>query len=169
MNTIRRTIVAVAAAAALATALAAPAVAGDTGAPLRSPVGDWRTSTNGVKQTITFTTDGQVYGDSGCNRFTGTYTTDGDRISIGPLASTMMACPQRQMDAEATFLTRPGNALSCTRSPRPPSGWVCHPPSSPAGRRTALSPPCLTSRDACWCRVMPSSDVAWWHWRWTAH
>jgi heat shock protein HslJ len=116
MNTIRRTIVAVATAAALATALAAPAVAGDTGAPLRSPVGDWRTSTHGVKQTITFTADGQVYGDSGCNRFTGKYTTDGDRISIGPLASTMMACPQRQMDAEATFLTRIQAAVGYTAS-----------------------------------------------------
>ena len=29
-------------------ATAAPAMAGDTGAPLRSPVGDWRTKTHGV-------------------------------------------------------------------------------------------------------------------------
>ncbi len=85
-------------------ATAAPAMAGDTGAALRSPVGDWRTKTNGIAQTVTFTKDGLVYGDSGCNRFTGGYTIDGDRIEIGPLASTMMMCPQPQMDAEQSFL-----------------------------------------------------------------
>ena len=85
-------------------ATAAPAMAGDTGAALGSPVGDWRTKTSGIAQTITFTADGNVYGDSGCNRFAGGYTVDGDRIKIGPLASTMMMCPQRQMDAEQSFL-----------------------------------------------------------------
>jgi len=114
MTGIRRSIVAVVVAVGLATALATPALAGDSGAPLRSPVGDWRTSTNGVKQTITFTTDGHVHGNSGCNQFTGSYTTDGDRISIGPLASTMMACPERQMNAEATFLTRIQAAVGYT-------------------------------------------------------
>jgi heat shock protein HslJ len=93
-------------------ATAAPAVAGDTGGPLRSPVGEWRTSTDGVRQTITFAKDGTVFGDSGCNRFTGGYTVKGDRITIGPLASTMMACPQPQMDAEATFLFKLQAAVS---------------------------------------------------------
>ena len=90
---------------------ATPATAGDMVAPT-SPVGDWRTSTNGVKQIITFTEDGKVYGDSGCNRFTGGYTVKGDRITIGPLASTMMACPEPRMSAEATFLTRLQAAVS---------------------------------------------------------
>ncbi len=49
---------------------------------------------------------GSVFGDSGCNRFTGTYQVKGDRITIGPLASTEMACPEPQMSAEMTFLTR---------------------------------------------------------------
>ncbi len=106
MTLVRRTAVAVALTAGLLAATAAPAFAGDTGPANRSPVGNWRTSTNGVAQTITFTKDGKVYGDSGCNRFTGGYSTDGDQISIGPLASTMMACEQPVMDAEATFLTR---------------------------------------------------------------
>lgn len=83
---------------------ATPAMAGDSGSALRSPVGHWKTSTNGVKQDVTFTKDGNVFGDSGCNRFTGGYTVHGDRIEIGPLASTLMACPQKQMDAEAVFL-----------------------------------------------------------------
>jgi heat shock protein HslJ len=85
---------------------AAPAMAGDIApATSASPTGEYRTSTNGVKQTITFTKDGKVFGDSGCNRFTGGYTTSGHRITIGPLASTLMACPDRQMKAEAKFLT----------------------------------------------------------------
>jgi heat shock protein HslJ len=33
-----------------------------------------------------------VSGNGGCNRFNGAYTTDGDGITIGPLASTLMAC-----------------------------------------------------------------------------
>ena len=90
---------------------AVPASAGDV-AMTRSPVGDWRTHTNGVKQTITFAKDGSVFGDSGCNRFTGSYKVKGDRITIGPLASTMMACPEPQMSAEMTFLTRLQAAVS---------------------------------------------------------
>jgi heat shock protein HslJ len=82
-----------------------PAQAGDFASPM-SPAGNWRTHTHGVKQIITFTKDGKVYGDSGCNRFTGTYKVKGDHLTIGPLASTMMACPEPQMSAEATFLTR---------------------------------------------------------------
>jgi heat shock protein HslJ len=86
---------------------ATPAMAGDV-APAKSysQVGDYRTSTNGVKQTITFTKDGKVSGDSGCNRFAGGYTVKGNHITIGPLASTLMACPDREMNAEATFLKK---------------------------------------------------------------
>ena len=85
--------------------------AGDTGGALRSPVGDWRTTTMGVKQTITFDDEGKVYGDSGCNRFTGGYKVKGDRITIGPLASTMMFC-EGKMDAEQSFLTKLQAAVS---------------------------------------------------------
>lgn len=106
MTLVRRTAIASMLAVGLLTAAAVPAFAGDSGAATRSPVGDWRTSTRGVAQTITFTEDGKVFGDSGCNRFTGGYTTAGDRITIGPLASTMMACEESVMNAEATFLTR---------------------------------------------------------------
>jgi heat shock protein HslJ len=36
--------------------------------------------------------DGQVSGSGGCNRFTGSYTQDGDRLKLGTLAATQMAC-----------------------------------------------------------------------------
>jgi heat shock protein HslJ len=37
-------------------------------------------------------TDDTVGGFTGCNRFTGPYTSDGDALELGPLASTRMAC-----------------------------------------------------------------------------
>ena len=108
MTRARRNVMAIAAVAGLLLSIATPAMAGDIGSTVttRSPVGDWRTRTNGVTQTITFTKDGKVFGDAGCNRFTGGYTTNGDSITIGPLASTLMMCAENIMNAESTFLVR---------------------------------------------------------------
>lgn len=53
-------------------------------------------------------------GFSGCNRFTGDYTLEGDRLSFGPLASTRMACAEG-MDAETRFLTLLGEVAGWTR------------------------------------------------------
>lgn len=97
--------------AGMLVATAVPAMAGDAASANGSVVGDWRTRTSGVKQTVTFDADGKVYGDSGCNRFTGGYTIKGDRIKIGPLASTMMFC-EGKMDAEQAFLTKLQAAVS---------------------------------------------------------
>ena len=47
---------------------------------------------------------GRVAGFSGCNRFTGGYTVDRDRLTIGNLAGTMMACPEPAMAVEKAFL-----------------------------------------------------------------
>jgi heat shock protein HslJ len=49
--------------------------------------------------------NGEVSGTSGCNRFFGSYEVDGDSISIGPLGSTLMACPGPLMDQEIGFMT----------------------------------------------------------------
>ena len=111
MTRARRGIVAATIATGFLLASMGTAHAGDMGGALRSPVGDWRTSTMGVKQTITFDDEGKVYGDSGCNRFTGGYKVKGDRITIGPLASTMMFC-EGKMDAEAIFLNKLQNAVA---------------------------------------------------------
>jgi heat shock protein HslJ len=46
---------------------------------------------------------GRVTGFSGCNNFTGGYTLDGDRLKLGPLAGTMMACPDPEMAIETAF------------------------------------------------------------------
>jgi len=47
---------------------------------------------------------GRVSGFSGCNRFMGSYTLDRDSVLIGPLAGTMMACPDPEMAIEKAFL-----------------------------------------------------------------
>jgi heat shock protein HslJ/uncharacterized membrane protein len=48
--------------------------------------------------------DGRASGFSGCNRFAGSYSRDGDTITVGRLAGTMMACPEPRMAAEKVFL-----------------------------------------------------------------
>jgi heat shock protein HslJ len=42
--------------------------------------------------TATFV-EGTVSGSTGCNRYTAPYTLDGDSLELGPIASTLMACP----------------------------------------------------------------------------
>jgi heat shock protein HslJ len=49
--------------------------------------------------------DGRVSGRVGVNRFTGTYSTNGDVIGIGPVASTRMAGPPELMSLEHHFNT----------------------------------------------------------------
>lgn len=43
---------------------------------------------------------GRVSGFSGCNQFVGPYTVERDRVVIGPLAGSMMACEQPAMTVE---------------------------------------------------------------------
>jgi heat shock protein HslJ len=47
---------------------------------------------------IQFSTENsnRVSGYSGCNRFMGTYETDGNTMTFGPLAGTRMACPGKE-------------------------------------------------------------------------
>ncbi len=51
-------------------------------------------------------------GAGGCNRLTGSYKLNGDRLSLGPMASTMMACTEG-METEKAFLEALGRV----------SGW----------------------------------------------
>ena len=50
--------------------------------------------------------EGTVSGVAGCNSYSGSYATDGDTITIGPLAATLMFCeqPEGAMDQEASYL-----------------------------------------------------------------
>jgi heat shock protein HslJ len=57
-----------------------------------------------VQPVVRFEKDGRVAGDTGCNGFFGSYAVDGDRLSIGPLASTKRACAPPINDQEHNFL-----------------------------------------------------------------
>ncbi len=51
-----------------------------------------------------FGKDGNLTGNGGCNDYNGPYKTNGNQITIGPLASTMKACEQAIMDHETQYL-----------------------------------------------------------------
>lgn len=56
-----------------------------------------------VQTTIRFDRERGVSGSTGCNRYTSSVTIDGDRLAIGPMASTRRACPEAVMDQEHRF------------------------------------------------------------------
>jgi heat shock protein HslJ len=64
--------------------------------------------------TIEFDPTGRAAGSSGCNRFFGSYSTDGTALTFGPLGSTMMACPDELMQQESALFAALGQAASYT-------------------------------------------------------
>ena len=48
--------------------------------------------------------EGNASGFGGCNTFSGGYELDGDSISIGPLAGTLMACELQKMAVEGAYM-----------------------------------------------------------------
>jgi heat shock protein HslJ len=65
----------------------------------------------GTSITLAFS-DGMAAGSGGCNTYTGPYAMDGPAISVGPLASTEMACPQPVMATEAAYLAALGGVTT---------------------------------------------------------
>lgn len=55
--------------------------------------------------TISFGTDGSVQGKGACNTFNATYATDGNKLKISDLASTMMACAGNLGTWETSYFT----------------------------------------------------------------
>jgi heat shock protein HslJ len=47
--------------------------------------------------------DGSASGFGGCNTFNGAYELDGESITIGPLAATLMGCEEDKSTAEAAY------------------------------------------------------------------
>ena len=61
--------------------------------------------TEDVEITLVFTPDGRVAGSGGCNRyFSAVELGEPGTLSLGPVGSTMMACPQQVMAQEQQFL-----------------------------------------------------------------
>ena len=57
-----------------------------------------------IVPTIEFGADGTVSGFAACNRFSGTFTTDVDTLTLGPLAVTEMACVPPASEVERAYL-----------------------------------------------------------------
>lgn len=56
-----------------------------------------------AQTTLNFDPEGRVYGSGGCNRFNGGFELAGDTLTIGPVASTQMACAEAVSNQEWTF------------------------------------------------------------------
>jgi len=54
---------------------------------------------------------GRVSGFSGCNRLVGSYSVEGDVVTLSQLAGTMMACPEPAMSLEGAFRAALGGPL----------------------------------------------------------
>ncbi|MCP4358634.1 MAG: META domain-containing protein [Chloroflexi bacterium] len=67
---------------------------------------------NGMRLTAVFGEDDSLSGFGGCNSYNGSYTTDGNNIAIGPLATTLMACAQNVMQMETAYLTALQSAVT---------------------------------------------------------
>lgn len=69
-------------------------------------LGDARPAKHSEQQEAYLLFDGEshrVSGSGGCNHLTGSYELDGDRLTFGPMARTMMACVEG-MKREQAFL-----------------------------------------------------------------
>ncbi|MGH2543430.1 MAG: META domain-containing protein, partial [Ardenticatenaceae bacterium] len=64
--------------------------------------------------TVAFESEGTVVGEAGCNQFGGSYTLDGNRLVVGRLVATRMACsePQGVMQQEGAYLDALENAAT---------------------------------------------------------
>lgn len=71
---------------------------------------------NGTTVTAIFGADGSLSGNGGCNTYNSTYKVDGDKITIGPVAATRMACDQAVMDQEQAYFSALGNATTYSLS-----------------------------------------------------
>lgn len=57
-----------------------------------------------ARPTMTFDPGGTVTGSTGCNQYTGRFHTEGDRIAVGQVSSTLMGCDGQRGQVEAVFL-----------------------------------------------------------------
>lgn len=54
---------------------------------------------------LDFHPDGTLSGHTSCNRLSGRYQLDGDRLAVGHVATTRSACPRLQMEQEDRILS----------------------------------------------------------------
>jgi heat shock protein HslJ len=70
-----------------------------------------------TRLTMEFLGDGKLRGSGGCNTFNGSFTAEGNRLTIGRVASTRIACeqPEGRMAQEAAFLAALETVASARR------------------------------------------------------
>ncbi|HJS19970.1 MAG TPA: META domain-containing protein [Anaerolineales bacterium] len=54
---------------------------------------------------LTFSEDGTMTGNSGCNSLGGTYEVEGDQITFSTITSTLMACDEARVEQEGAVHT----------------------------------------------------------------
>lgn len=86
----------------------------------------------GTQPTAAFGPDGVVTGSGGCNTFSAPFQSSGSSLTIGPVASTRMACEPSIMDQEAAYFA----ALERTSNYRFESGAWYWPTVAVRGRQT---------------------------------
>ena len=106
--------------------------------PSGSLIGAWKLTSSGagdvlssalpdVEAGLTFSEDGTVTGNSGCNEFGGSYTVEGDQITFNEIVSTLKLCDAPWMEQEEAMqqvLTETatyridGNSLTLTNNDR---------------------------------------------------
>ena len=62
--------------------------------------------------TITFSADKRVAGTTGCNQYSGLFSTNGNRMTVGAMSSTEIACDGARSEQEAAFLNGLGGAAT---------------------------------------------------------
>jgi heat shock protein HslJ len=69
-------------------------------------------SVNPDSRVTAFFENGKLNGSAGCNNYSGAYEVEGNNMEIGPLASTMMMCPDPDiMEQEQLYLGALGSAV----------------------------------------------------------
>lgn len=125
---------------AIAAALAASSVVfpAATGAAAPSLEGTWRVAVIGAAEvpadaglTITFS-GGEISGDTGCNRFSGSYAFTAERLDMGPIRATRKGCKPDRAERESALLRALGTAMRV----EPVEGGVVL--SGPSGERLTL-------------------------------
>jgi heat shock protein HslJ len=68
-----------------------------------------------VRTTVTFEPEGRIGGQGGCNSYFASVQLDGERISVGPIGATRMACPPAIMEQEMRYFALLGEARRLER------------------------------------------------------
>ena len=59
----------------------------------------------GAEPTVSFGSDGTISGSTGCNTYSGTYTVDGDKLTVSALAMTKKACADPAVNVQEAAVT----------------------------------------------------------------